>query len=386
MSYSGNHPRFSKRKDESYDAGQAYDKNLSSKARMHYLENDIADHKGMSRYGSDHGDSPAELTAGGKKKIMASDANPAFKKAIANSPASMYGTGQDDGMSRRSPLNNSTMYLKGMAGSMNRKGMQGDSYSVPAKKLESIQGSMGMSRKASPLNDTDHESKNRSERAAQKHMMVKHVAKNPRAKKIKDVPKKDPITGRTTQPARNTTPDGVTRKPGVILSGKKPKTKKGVSRKASPLNDMKHAEMSKKELHNHGMVKHPAKNPNAGKKSKTKKKPATEKEMQAAFDKLTTKYDSASPPKGFDRKLGDMAPSKGPSRKISAKRAAKKVAKGKGTMEYKYGGKGPDNAPGGKNNKGTYRKDRGEKTITVTKGGRTGTMTVKKKSKGREVR
>ena len=60
MSYSGNHPRFSKRKDESYDAGQAYDKNLSSKARMHYLENDIADHKGMSRYGSDHGDSPAK--------------------------------------------------------------------------------------------------------------------------------------------------------------------------------------------------------------------------------------------------------------------------------------------------------------------------------------
>ena len=358
MSYSGNHPRFSKRKDESYDAGQAYDKNLSSKARMHYLENDIADHKGMSRYGSDHGDSPAELTAGGKKKIMASDANPAFKKAIANSPASMYGAGQDDGMSRRSPLNNSTMYLKGMAGSMNRKGMQGDSYSVPAKKLESIQGSMGMSRKASPLNDTDHESKNRSERAAQKHMMVKHVAKNPRAKKIKDVPKKDPTTGRTTQPERTL------RKPGVILRGDKT-TKKGVSRKASPLNDMNHKEMSKKELHNHGMVKHPAKNPNAGKKSKDK-----------IVSKLEKKFDKTEGPKAIG----------GPSRKISAKRAAKRVAKGKGTMEYKYGGKGPDNAPGAQNNKGTYRKDRGEKNITDTKGGKTGTMTVKKKSKGREVR
>jgi len=33
--------------DERYDAKMAYDKNLSGKARLHYLENDIAD-KGMS--------------------------------------------------------------------------------------------------------------------------------------------------------------------------------------------------------------------------------------------------------------------------------------------------------------------------------------------------
>ena len=31
---------------ERYDAKEAYNKDLSSKARMHYLENDIADHKG----------------------------------------------------------------------------------------------------------------------------------------------------------------------------------------------------------------------------------------------------------------------------------------------------------------------------------------------------
>ena len=169
---------------ERYDAKEAYNKDLSSKARMHYLENDIADKKGMSRqasplnidggkakhekhigrklddetwgghtqtekhhrgpsrkgsparveggrkdhkmsnseysahlqspkgkkehgagmsrYGSDYSDSPVELTAEGKKKIMASDANPAFKKAIANSSVSRkaspanninYGTG-----------------------------------------------------------------------------------------------------------------------------------------------------------------------------------------------------------------------------------------------------------------------------------------------------
>lgn len=124
---------------EKYDAKEAYNKDLSSKARMHYLENDIADKKGMSRKGSagDHmmtidaykrhtesnsnttqhhskgmsryTDSPAELTAEGKKKIMASDANPAFKKAIASSPIDniTYGdksgkTGYIGGMSRES--------------------------------------------------------------------------------------------------------------------------------------------------------------------------------------------------------------------------------------------------------------------------------------------
>lgn len=38
------------RSAERYDAKEAYNKKLSSKARMHYLENDIADHKGMSMY------------------------------------------------------------------------------------------------------------------------------------------------------------------------------------------------------------------------------------------------------------------------------------------------------------------------------------------------
>ena len=43
--YTGNHPKFSKKKDERYDANKAYDKNLSASARLHYLENDRADHK-----------------------------------------------------------------------------------------------------------------------------------------------------------------------------------------------------------------------------------------------------------------------------------------------------------------------------------------------------
>jgi len=39
---------------ERFDAKEAYNKKLSSKARMHYLENDIADKKGMSRHTSEH--------------------------------------------------------------------------------------------------------------------------------------------------------------------------------------------------------------------------------------------------------------------------------------------------------------------------------------------
>ena len=41
--------------DERYDAKEAYNKNLSSKARMHYLENNIADRKGHSgTYSGNH--------------------------------------------------------------------------------------------------------------------------------------------------------------------------------------------------------------------------------------------------------------------------------------------------------------------------------------------
>lgn len=43
--YSGNHPRFSKRQDEAYDAKEAYNKDLTASARLHYLENDRHDHE-----------------------------------------------------------------------------------------------------------------------------------------------------------------------------------------------------------------------------------------------------------------------------------------------------------------------------------------------------
>ena len=280
MSYSGNHPRFSKKSDERFDAKEAYNKDVSSKARMHYLENDIADHKGMSRYGT-HEKSPAS--------------NYSVEKGAHSHP-------HKDGMSRMSPLNNSTQYLKGMAGSMNRKGMQGDSYSVPAEKLDSIQKSEGM------------------------------------------------------------------------------------SRKSSPLNDMSHKGMSPKELHDHGMKSHPANPPKKDTPSKDGKKNIGDITIGTIGKGSDGPGTGKGKPVRQPRKPAPSSPRKGVSRKISAKRAAKKVAKGKGEIEYAIGGIGPDNAPGGKNNKGTYRKDRGSKTITVTKGGETGEMTVKKKSKGKKIR
>jgi len=47
MGHSIDHRAMARKKDERYDAKMAYDKNLSGKARLHYLENDIHD-KGMS--------------------------------------------------------------------------------------------------------------------------------------------------------------------------------------------------------------------------------------------------------------------------------------------------------------------------------------------------
>ena len=43
--YSGNHPRFSRKQDERYDAKEAYNKDLTASARLHYLENDRHDHE-----------------------------------------------------------------------------------------------------------------------------------------------------------------------------------------------------------------------------------------------------------------------------------------------------------------------------------------------------
>ena len=75
---------------ERFDAKEAYNKKLSSKARMHYLENDIADKKGMSRYSVEkvphapHGDAPH------RKSSPANNLNKGYKSQMGKpSVASM---------------------------------------------------------------------------------------------------------------------------------------------------------------------------------------------------------------------------------------------------------------------------------------------------------
>ena len=88
------------RSAERYDAKEAYNKKLSSKARMHYLENDIADKKGSpARMEDSYGDSPTEFNKSLRDASAAGklDDNPNFKAKV------------DASMSRKSsPANNIT--------------------------------------------------------------------------------------------------------------------------------------------------------------------------------------------------------------------------------------------------------------------------------------
>ena len=67
--YSGNHPRFSKRQEERYDARMAHDKDLSASARLHYLENDETHHPAKMDYPAQMGH-PVEMNYALKEMDM----------------------------------------------------------------------------------------------------------------------------------------------------------------------------------------------------------------------------------------------------------------------------------------------------------------------------
>ena len=77
--YSGN-SKFSKRHDEDYDAKEAYNKNLTASARLHYLENDRHDHE-----------SPAKNIVG-----MAGKALESAKKAATTAKVKKYNQAMKD--------------------------------------------------------------------------------------------------------------------------------------------------------------------------------------------------------------------------------------------------------------------------------------------------
>ena len=75
---------------EKFDAKEAYNKDLSSKARMHYLENDIADKKGMSRYSVEKGPHAPHGDAPHRKSSPANNLNKGYKSQMGKpSVASM---------------------------------------------------------------------------------------------------------------------------------------------------------------------------------------------------------------------------------------------------------------------------------------------------------
>lgn len=97
--YSGNHPRYS---GERYDAKQAYNKDLTASARLHYLENDRHDH-----------DSPHHMSV---------------NERLDDS----FGMGQNTG-SAPSPMNNRADRLREKAGKISSKteGQGGYDYENP---------------------------------------------------------------------------------------------------------------------------------------------------------------------------------------------------------------------------------------------------------------
>ena len=74
---------------EKFDAKEAYNKNLNPKARMHYLENDIAA-KGMSRYSVEKGPHAPHGDAPHRKSSPANNLNKGYKSQMGKpSVASM---------------------------------------------------------------------------------------------------------------------------------------------------------------------------------------------------------------------------------------------------------------------------------------------------------
>ena len=162
---------------EKYDAKEAYNKDLSSKARMHYLENDIADKKGMSRQASplniDGGKAKHEKhigrklddqTWGGHTQTEKHHRGPSRKASPLNDFNGGYHKVQHakgeahKGTSRKSsPVNNVTYGDKS-----GKTGYIGEAkYDMKYNAVDDItqgkgKADYGISRQASPLNNEGH--------------------------------------------------------------------------------------------------------------------------------------------------------------------------------------------------------------------------------------
>ena len=159
MGYTGNNHHA-----EKYDAKEAYNKDLSASARLHYLENNIHDKHAAKQYGdpaaknitevlskgarhdaapkmyqepaakmNDYGD-PAgkEVTEASQKKLLASDANPEFKAAIAKEkPIKMAGDMGHNVLAE-------DMRSNQMAGASGEMGYAADASGAPAPMMKAL--------------------------------------------------------------------------------------------------------------------------------------------------------------------------------------------------------------------------------------------------------
>jgi len=124
--YSGNHPRFSKRQEEHYDARMAHDKDLSASARLHYLENDETHHPAKMDYPAREMDMPVQNFAYAAKQAKEAG-DKAFKYAGKTFPVK-----ESEDLSN--PVLSDDMNLTGKSYVGDRDGKLG--FSVPNKKLD----------------------------------------------------------------------------------------------------------------------------------------------------------------------------------------------------------------------------------------------------------
>ena len=149
----------SMKSDERYDASKAYDKKLSSSARMHYLENDIADRKGHSgSYSGNHPRYSSPTSMMGQTGTMGqAQANLAYNPVDDISGQGTEGVNAPMMMKRDSPFHNMNKgYGQEVQSPMNRQkygGNKGDEsmsdrdYSSPASMYGGKKGDKSKSRR-----------------------------------------------------------------------------------------------------------------------------------------------------------------------------------------------------------------------------------------------
>ena len=271
---------------ERFDAKEAYNKRLSSKARMHYLENDIADHKG----------SPARAEGGRKNHKMSNSEYEAHLqsprgKEQHGSPAKQKGNRGDHNTMTDGEYSRHLQSPRGKqehGSPAKQKGNRGDHSAMTdgeySRHLETPRGKKehgagmsryedkGMSRQASPLNGfnsytSDTHKHPHAEGASRKSSPANNVSYGDKSGKTGYI-------GEAKYDMKYNAVDDITQGKGKADYGmsRYKKDHKGMSRQVSPLNNEGHGG---KKGHGHATIV----------KKIAKKKPIVNKETKERLPK-----------------------------------------------------------------------------------------------------